>query len=278
MRSDVALPAVLRLPRSTSVVRSNPLLLLVGKELRLQQLTFVVSLFYVLLSMVIWVARATLLRAEDVLLVATVVHAAVIAALAGSFACAEERVIGTLEWQLLQPVSARLQFAIKTVTATALTLLLAIGVPGLLSAAFGMPMWQKLPPASVAVPVLSWLAGSMYVCSLAPNALTGLLLCVPAFALGLMFVQIFVLPVVWWAFRVFHTLPSGHLAPQYAVSGRLDVMLWAALALLVLTFAFDNYRQGDRPVRRPALQLLALAGLVTIVGTGFAVAGRILFR
>ena len=107
--------------------------LLVKKELRLQQLTFAVSGLYV----VGWVgvlafgsfapaSRATLL------FMLTVFHSGAIPLLAGSLASAEERKLGTLEWQLLLPMARWKQWVTKAAVALGIALTLTLGLPALL--------------------------------------------------------------------------------------------------------------------------------------------------
>lgn len=101
----------LRLPRlfdraSAVSQRRHPLWALVRKELRLQQLTFAVSALYVsgwMMTLVFrWLTGTG--DIEDVLLILTVVHGAVVGLLSGSLASAEERHLGVLESQVLMPM------------------------------------------------------------------------------------------------------------------------------------------------------------------------------
>ena len=55
-----------------------------------------------------------------------------LAILIGALASAEERSLGTLHWQTLQPYAASKQWTIKTATALSLTVLLVVALPALL--------------------------------------------------------------------------------------------------------------------------------------------------
>ena len=80
--------------------------LLVKKELRLQQLTFAVSGLYVMgwVSLLAFGPFAPASR-TTLLFMLTVFHSGAIPLLAGSLASAEERHLGTLEWQTLLPMA-----------------------------------------------------------------------------------------------------------------------------------------------------------------------------
>ena len=80
--------------------------LLVKKELRLQQLTFAVSGLYLIgwVSLMSFRPMAPELRVT-LLFILTIFHSGAIPLLAGSMASAEERQLGTLEWQVLLPMA-----------------------------------------------------------------------------------------------------------------------------------------------------------------------------
>ena len=127
---------------------------------------------------------------DDALMAATIIHAVIVVTLAGAMSCAEERVLGTLSWQLLQPVSGRVQFAVKLAMTLAVTLLLALGLPALLFSVFGgiSEHWSTHSGA-VASALALLLAGSIYLSSVAPSAVSAFLLCVPAFLVESWYVQ-----------------------------------------------------------------------------------------
>jgi len=107
----------------------------------------------------------------------------------GASAIAEERVLGTLEWQWTQPISMGRQWRIKVGVATALALTLGLILPAALvwlgfdaealDTTFGKPEW--LPIAAYAVALAALFATSLYASSVSHSsmkavALTPLLL------------------------------------------------------------------------------------------------------
>jgi len=107
----------------------------------------------------------------------------------GASAIAEERVLGTLEWQWTQPVSMARQWRIKVGVATALALTLGLILPAALvwlgfdadslSTTFGKPEWQPIAIYTLALAALfatSLYASSVSHSSMKAVALTPLLL------------------------------------------------------------------------------------------------------
>ena len=141
---------VLSLPtsRTATFAPRHPLLLLAAKELRLQQLTIVASLIYTGLCLALAARHFSPATLGNILEIATAIHLMVVAALAGAFSCAEERVLGTLDWQLLLPPSARTQFTVKALMAVGLVLLLTIGLPAVVSTLLGVPVGHLPRPRS----------------------------------------------------------------------------------------------------------------------------------
>ncbi|MEY4326968.1 MAG: hypothetical protein RIS24_3139 [Verrucomicrobiota bacterium] len=107
----------------------------------------------------------------------------------GASAIAEERVLGTLEWQWTQPISMARQWRIKVGVATALALTLGLILPTALiwlgfdadslSTTFGKPEWQPIAVYTLALAALfatSLYASSVSHSSMKAVALTPLLL------------------------------------------------------------------------------------------------------
>jgi hypothetical protein len=107
----------------------------------------------------------------------------------GASSIAEERVLGTLEWQWTQPIPMARQWRIKVGVATALALTLGLVLPAALvwlgfdaealDTAFGQPDWQ--PIAAYAAALVALFATSLYASSVSQSsmkavALTPLLL------------------------------------------------------------------------------------------------------
>lgn len=108
----------------------RPLGLLAMKELRLHQISFAVAALYVLVWMAVAMSRHVLpAGAGPDLETVPSVFGAALALLVGSTTSAEERQMGTIEWQALLPVSARVQWAIKVGIALCLVGLFAAALP-----------------------------------------------------------------------------------------------------------------------------------------------------
>jgi hypothetical protein len=172
----------------------RPIRLLIGKELRLQIWLAAVAGLYVLA----W-AAVSLWRPEPDLVATTLsmftgLYGLVIALFAGALASAEERGLGTLEWQALLPYPVWLAWAVKVATMSGLVLVLALGLPALLS--FAGPVAGEWRP-----PVLRMWSGfsgghwfflcgaalvavSLYVSSLCTSALRALLVSFPVVVVG----------------------------------------------------------------------------------------------
>jgi hypothetical protein len=110
----------------------GPVWMLIEKELRLQQMTFAVSAVYLLQAIVAWTLAVRGSRdLGDVFEMLSVLYGLLIAPLIGSLASAEERHLGTLDWQVTLPFAAWIQWTIKVAVALALSVTLSIGLPAL---------------------------------------------------------------------------------------------------------------------------------------------------
>jgi len=112
----------------------HPIGALLHKELRLQTVTLVVAGLYVLA----WALVQFLGNSSQETIYAfeggTLLYQITLAVLIGALASAEERGLGTLHWQTLQPYAAWKQWTVKTATALALSVLLVVALPGVLRA------------------------------------------------------------------------------------------------------------------------------------------------
>jgi ABC-type transport system involved in multi-copper enzyme maturation permease subunit len=275
-RADLELPAALRSGSASSDRRTarHPVLLLVAKELHLQQLTFAASLLYAVGYVGAVLVDASYVARFDVLLAITAIHGLAVAAMTGSLSCAEERVIGTHQWQLLQPMSTRAQFAIKVGVVLSLTLILALGLPAVLSTlpSGASEHWahgQRLAATSGLVAIASV---SMYISSLAGSGLTALLLCIPAFLGTSIFRAFIVSPLVGNLVMYLH-LPPQHLnRATYRALDRAEVLVACAFVAFVLWLAFENHRESGRSLRHVVAQLGLMAAIGTLVSAAFGVA------
>jgi hypothetical protein len=177
--------------------RYHPMWLLVKKELRIQHMAIMVAGINVL----IWLATSAVVGPFDemnvvIAAIVPVLYGGLLAILIGSLASAEERHMGTLEWQVLLPVAMWRQFAVKTAVALTLSLMLAFALPILLARG----ELSVTPVHAGAVVLLT--IGSMFVSSRCDSTLKALALSAAAlFVMGAL--------LGWsWGFFVFGLRPA----------------------------------------------------------------------
>ncbi|OFW41759.1 MAG: hypothetical protein A3J29_01450 [Acidobacteria bacterium RIFCSPLOWO2_12_FULL_67_14b] len=190
---------------------THPLWQLAAKELRLQHMTFVVAGLYA----VIWVPASTFEgsdpRAFDTIGAVTLVYGGLLALLIGSLASAEERHLGTLEWQTLLPIAAWQQWAIKVGVVLGLTMLLSFVLPVLMArGAVGFRAGHAAIVVFIAI-------GSLFVSSRCDSALKAL-----ALSAGAAIVVWSLLGRLLWSF----TPSVNAMAALPAILGALA--LWSA--------------------------------------------------
>ncbi len=269
---DVRLPQWLRVrftaSEIVSVTKQHRIWLLVRKEIHLQQMAPVVAGLY----LVGWLTlvRPRVHDVDDAFNVLTVFYGAMLSMLIGSLASADERQLGTLEWQLLLPVAAWKQWAVKVGTVLALALLLAFGVPAMLAfanPALDMGRFVRPEPAA-AVAVLT--IGSLYVSSLNTSGLRALLVSLPAIVVAVLFLEfLFEYPGAA-VFAIISRQFSGVAAPVAIRTTQLRLMGWLRLLLsvgflvMVLRLALTNHQSADRTAARVWTQVIWMVFCVTI--------------
>jgi hypothetical protein len=243
----------------------HPVWLLVKKELRLQHLTFVVSGIYFLE----W-GTAALVRQMPLgfvglpFAVLTVFHSGAAALLSGSLASAEERHFGTLESQVLLPMAAWKQWAVKAGMALGLAMLLGVGLPALL---------QSVSAAADDVRINAWFAGtvvlvtaaSLYVSSLCASGLRAVLTAISvivAASLVVPFASEFVRPLV--VRSVDSALTGAQIAWLRSMTVPFALVLGAGLLGLLLRFALVNHRSSERSVRHVWPQVACITAWLTL--------------
>ena len=217
----VRLPRWLRDPAAAAAAPDverarHPVWLLAKKELRLQQLTFVVSGIYVLAWGALALVRHIVSGFEGIPIGAlTVLHSGAIALLSGSLASAEERQFGTLESQVLLPMATWKQWAVKAGT--------AFGrgpAAGGRACRHSSGSSARRPTASASTRrfagvIVLLTAGSLYVSSLCASGLRALLASIFVIIVVPLFLGSFVIPAV---FRTFHrSIPAGYILPRSSV-------------------------------------------------------------
>lgn len=214
--------------------RRHPLWRLALKELRLQQLTLVVTPLFA----AGWVAVDLLWRsdagARDVLNAVGFVYYGSLAVLIGSLASAEERQLGTHEWQTLLPIATWKQWSVKLSLVLGLALTVSVGVPTVLAAgAVSVRAWHIGVVALLAV-------GSLYISSLCRSGLHALAWSVPVLVVALLLLGSRLGPMLF--------------TNQLPLAGALT-----AAGAAAVWFGFENHRTTKPAVRRVAWQALFIA-------------------
>jgi hypothetical protein len=231
---------------------------MIGKELHVQQITFVVSGLYVAAWLAVVLIGESLFptRRAGYMAFATLLHAGAIPLLAGSLASAEERQLGTLGWQVLLPIAAWRQWAVKAAVVLVLSLGLAIGVPVILYALFASgpgPVRLGWPPVAAIAAVATV---SLYASSLSTNG-------VRALSASAIVGVVFVATRAWSWMPLAWDLPNAAWAVLYAAS--------AAVFAWLLWLGMKNHGSAERGAKRVLKQVAALA-VAVIAMVAFAAA------
>jgi len=267
--------------------------LLIKKELRLQQMTFAVSGLYVVgaVTTMILAARNPLYMGPTFGAI-SMIHAYCIPLIAGALASAEERHMGTLAGQILQPRSMRVQWILKSIVTIGIALLLACGLPLLLMSVHRPADAFRVPPdAALGLSILC--AAAMWVSSNSGNTLWALLASFPAigvagmigsFAYGVIRSHIWNwIPYVWDETRyrlLRQAMQQDHsrawLEPRIQAFGDLQhslqiirVSLIVGFGVLVLSMAARNHRTLDRSLRRMSWQVVTLLLFAAVAAAGY---------
>lgn len=249
---EVSLPRWLRrraVPRTAEPTfrRRNPVWMLAAKELHLQQMTLVFAGLHVLA----WLALP-----EDAFSLLTLFYTGMLALLIGSVASAGERQLGTVEWQMLQPLATSTQWAIKLSVVFGLAALLTLGLPAVYAwrtpGLSPNPFLQTGPVLVIALIT----AVSLYVSSLSRSGLWALLMSIPATFGAMLFFGIAVFP---------RLLGRGDWSRMNSGDTRLlSLLLIAGFVTVLLRFAFSNHRSAEPAAGRAWKQSLLIAAVVAV--------------
>jgi ABC-2 family transporter protein len=182
-----------RIRRASRARWRHPLWMLLQKELRLQQLTFAVALMYV----TAWAAFALGTRVAggwdaEISAVLNLLYFTILSMLIGSLASAQERHFGTADAQMVLPVGAWKQWAIKSGTALALALTLGLVVPVVLdrlAPAYDTVRLFHGGPLIMASIIAVLTVSSLYVSSLCRSGVAAMVFSFPALVGSLVIVQ-----------------------------------------------------------------------------------------
>jgi hypothetical protein len=259
--------------------RRSPIQALIAKELRLQQLTFVLFGLFAAGGTALTFAGQTSEAASRALEPLLMFYTALLSILIGSLATAEERQFGTMDVQLLLPVAIWKQWIVKAGVALGLALTLGVVVPQLGtmflpdSPAFDVEdAWRS---QTRLVFVLT--STSLYVSSLCSTGVRAAVLSVPTI-LGIgLFAQLF-WAVLWKAYRsplhlwAASMLPVHRDAFLHRALGWTPLVFVALVSVVMLWLAFRNYRHGERGARRIAFQVCCVAAVIALFLTAQFVA------
>lgn len=263
--ADFHLP---RLRTADDARDAGPVWMLIRKELRLQQMSFVLAAFYVLVWSVL-LARgygATGIEAQKFAMVfgpVTLIYFWGLSLLIGSLASAEERQFGVLESQLLLPMAARTQWLIKAGTAIGVAVLLAVAVPATLidiAGRLSLVLRGELPGAPTAALIVAGVTTcGLFVSSLSSSGIRAIMLAFP-----------FLLGAAWLFGSIVQAMTrSGLDLGQRVFGARVEqwmaVLAGAIFMALLLSFAAANHRSSERGLPRMAWQIgCAAAALCAI--------------
>lgn len=232
-----------------AVPSARPLRALLGKELRFQQINFLIAGGLLVMHLIFWLVKPLMHIAESSMLNAVIslfwMVWIIMPALVGGNAVAEERRLGMLEAQLCLPVSRNRQFALKALVTLGCGVLLGAAVPAALA---------LMQPGSNFT-ILDWIIGCVIVTLTAfyASSLTQQLLQAFGVSLGLCVI----------GFELANWLAGG-FSPGYRFA-LFGYELWRGLVVLIVGAAVMVLAAVTlcwRRWRRACLVMLGLSGLV----------------
>lgn len=242
------------------LARRHPLSTLVRKEFRLQQLPIAVAVFYCAGALTLIPVANRYSGGQTALTVLMVMGAAMTVALAGALSSAEERQLGTLDVQLLLPLSAWKQWTIKMMVLVILAFITVILIPVTIAWIRTGTPWPTLTTVTderVLLAIVFVLASGVYVSSLSSSSIRAFVWSLPV----IFGVPMFVNGFHWFVIR---PLLGFRIYATYA-SSRASLVALAAAAVLGVYVAFLNHREMDRSGRRLAGQAAWMTALFVAV-------------
>lgn len=227
----------------------RPIAALVGKELQLQQLTLLLAMIFLGGSIGLLILQRVLTSFRDAPVGAIMLlYCMLLALVIGALASAEERQLGVAEWQLIQPASARTQWAIKVLVTMSLSVALAAVMPAmLLRVASGIDEPRLLP--TLIVPALFLTSGGLYLSSLSNSGTSAMVLTLPAGAALMLFM------------RFLQRAPLSITSRAVAPASAFAPLVWLIPVLIAL--AFLNHTSRQRTMTAVASQMIAIAIVLT---------------
>jgi hypothetical protein len=277
----------LRTAARVAARRRHSIHALIAKELRLQQLTFVLFGLFAVGAAALLVAQRSSPAVSGALMPVTILYTALVSILVGSLAAAEERQFGTMDVQRLLPVAIWKQWIVKAGVALALAVTLGVVVPQL-----GAMFLPDRPDArsydsgwrQQALLVLLLTSTSLYVSSVCSTGVRAAVLSLPAI-FGIVSFGELVGLMLWKAYRSPLHLWAVSMVPVYLRDDLRRALGWTPLAFValvsavILWLAFRNYRHGERTVRRIAFHVCCVAVVIALVRTAaFLASTAVLLR
>lgn len=257
VRLPVALESLLdRFGRKLFGGFAGPFASLVAKEVRLQQMSFLLAGFFCLVVVAgAFLSRSRAMWGESILEVDFTLYFLILPLLAGAIAVAEERAWGVADWQLTLPPSALKQWSAKMLVTLATSLGLGLLLPAVIFFAatrlaghglFGFPASPGFLPFPVMLILWLWqlllLQVAVYAGSGRASTLKAILLAFAMVLAGLC------LCFLSWL-KIAHLIRGESASLQPLLSWEWQEEALAGVGLLVLLgviqwFAFANYRQS----------------------------------
>ena len=269
---DLGLPAWLGRRTAATIDsparRAHPLWLLAWKELRLQQMTFALAGAYTIGCLIVLALRPLVpTLAEFPIVPVSIMYLALLSILIGAMASAEERQLGTHQWQLLLPIAVWKQWMVKAGVVLGLAVVLGVGMPAALALLIGsggdlaviVRAWQ---PIGVTVVLLA--AGSLYVSTLCGSGIKAMAASIPFVTAA------FGLTIALTALSrgaISRTSPPRLTAPDPLSPAAILLLAYAAAVVVswALRLGLINHRYEDRSTRGMVLQLISIAVLLGTV-------------
>jgi hypothetical protein len=253
---------------------ASPLRQLVSKELRLYQVAIPVVALYVGAYFLVARIGRDFPSVADPVPAMSMLYAALLGMLIGALASAEERQMGTLEWQTLLPMPSWQQWVVKSGVVAVLVLILGVMLPyalRMISPVPGDRLAYEAPREvlNTTLMVVMLTSVCLYVSSLSSSGVRALVTALPVLAASAAAVNI----VAWTMAVAVRRMgfASAFRAAAFDVV-RAPSAVWLAIVLgfvgIAISFAAINHRSAERPVKRIALQASAMivyAGVFAIV-------------
>jgi hypothetical protein len=252
--ADVELPSVFRRTVGSAMTRRHPLLTLAAKELRLQQLPIAIAALWAIAYAVMEAIGPKRVfspirsdMAVSMQSVLTAFYSLVLPLVVGSVACAEERHVGTLDSQLLLPISATTQWVVKAATALVLALTLVLALPAALAEAFHESFLIGTGVRvtfNTVVLIAGLTTAGLYVSTITRSGMRALLGSIAALAsFGLLLMVEAGFNVGPRIYRALHFEGGGH-AQHLMMNDAYQVVPECAFILLLLALAATHYRSA----------------------------------